>query len=119
MIMKFEDFQTENGFVKIPADDVFSIKKELERIDKATGNLDQYLTEHNEMRADLKLIKDTVFDLLKKIGFVQPDGSFREGLDMKAVMAFAMSIATGGKKVQEQFAGISALIPLVEKYKDL
>lgn len=76
-------------------------------------------TENGELRADLKLIKDTVFDLLKKIGFVQPDGSFREGLDMKAVMAFAMSIATGGKKVQEQFAGISALIPLVEKYKDL
>lgn len=76
------------------------------------------LNAYLEQRQDLKLLKDNIYQVLQKLAIVKPDGTLGKP-DMKKLMATLMQAAMSPGKLAEDFSFLTALGPLIEKYKDL
>jgi hypothetical protein len=70
-------------------------------------------------QSDLKLLKDTIYLLLKKIGLVNDDGSFREGLNVRKMSGLLMELTMNKEKFMRDMEFLQVLKPLIEKYQNL
>jgi hypothetical protein len=68
---------------------------------------------------DLRTIKNIIYTLLTKIGFINENGEVREVISMKMLMDIAMKATTQNKKFKEDMGFLADALPLIEKYKDL
>lgn len=76
------------------------------------------LNAFTEQQQDLKLLKDNIYQVLQKLAIVKNDGTLGKP-DMKKLMATLMQAAMAPGKLAEDFSFLTALAPLIEKYKDL
>lgn len=77
------------------------------------------LQQRNELGADLKTIKDIIYQLLSKVGFITEEGDIRETIDMKMILKIAAKATTGNKEFKNSMSFLAEALPLIEKYKDL
>jgi cobalamin biosynthesis Mg chelatase CobN len=94
-------------------------KQDLENTDLNPGQIKHLLHNYYEQQQDLKLLKDTIFDLLKKLGLVNEDGTFREKINMKDLLSIATMAMTQADKLKKEFGFVLALEPLISRYKSL
>lgn len=77
--------------------------------------LDLYMEQTN----DLRTIKNIIYNLLTKLGFINDRGEIREVMNMKMLTDVIMKATMQNKKFKEEMAFLADALPLIEKYKDL
>lgn len=76
--------------------------------------------QYNEMRADMKMLKDHITKALIELKVLNRDGTKNEKFRISSIVGVVASMASPfGSSVQEKFAFLGELRPLVEKYRDL
>lgn len=88
-------------------------------VDMAHNDFIAVIAAYAEQTEDLKTIKNIVYTLLAKIGFIDNEGVIREVINMKMLMDIAMKATMGNKKFKEDMAFLADALPLIEKYKNL
>lgn len=97
---------------------LLAIKQEYELLEKQTNTV-ILQSQFNEIRADLKLTKETIMHLLKMLGLVDENNVFKETVNYSKLIGSVMGLATGGKNKANKFEFLLALKPILEKYQSL
>ena len=91
---------------------------------------EQLQAENNDLKNDMKLVKNICFELAAIVGMVNNEGVLDPNFTVKKAMAEVTSIITSTimpnpfstKKVlslDERFKFLKSILPLYNKYKDL
>ena len=74
----------------------------------------------NEVMKDFKVTKDSVMKIIGLIGLLDKSGELKESIDFKQMLGTVTRIMwMSDDKRAEEFGFLSALVPLIIKYKDI
>lgn len=78
-----------------------------------------FMIDYKEKVNDLGIVKNVALEVMHKLGLVNNQGTMREKISVRDITGTMFKMFGNMGKFEQDFAFLSALKPIIEKYKDL